>query len=209
MDAALATFPRRLIDLTEAEFDAKLARLETLPCDQKRAIDAGIADRLQQLGVGIVRQRPFDAAGRLRADQRHQRHQRLAGLPGELLVEAEVGVEEHEVGGQRLDRQFRPAACRLEADRRQLARDRLHRRMRPMQYERLGAAEIASLRQRVAERHTIVRAVAALTKGADDGRAYQQLRSLAMGWQISMEEAARRIVAMTDEEGGDDQSHRA
>ena len=38
------------------------------------------------------------------------------------------------------------------------------------------AAEIASLRQRVAERQTIVRAVAALTKGADDGRAYQQLQ---------------------------------
>jgi AmiR/NasT family two-component response regulator len=72
------------------------------------------------------------------------------------------------------------------------------------------AAEIVSLRLRVAERQTIVRAVAALTKGADDGRAYQQLRSLAMGWQISLEEAARRIVAMSDEkEGGDDQSHRA
>jgi AmiR/NasT family two-component response regulator len=74
---------------------------------------------------------------------------------------------------------------------------------------KLLAGEIASLRQRVAERQTIVRAVAALSKGSDDGRAYAQLRSLAMGWQISMEEAARRIVAMTDEEGGDDQSHRA
>ena len=30
-----------------------------------------------------------------------------------------------------------------------------------------------------------------------------------MGWQVSMEEAARRIVAMTDEDSGDDQSHRA
>jgi len=30
-----------------------------------------------------------------------------------------------------------------------------------------------------------------------------------MNWQISVEEAARRIVAMTAEEGGDDQSHRA
>ena len=30
-----------------------------------------------------------------------------------------------------------------------------------------------------------------------------------MGWQISVEEAARRIVAMTEEEDGDDQSHRA
>jgi len=81
------------------------------------------------------------------------------------------------------------------------------------------AGEIASLRQRVAERQTIVRAVAALSKGSDDERAYAQLRSLAMSWQISVEDAARRIVAMTSEEGtgeeatgeegGDDQSYRA
>jgi response regulator NasT len=74
---------------------------------------------------------------------------------------------------------------------------------------KLSAGEIASLRQRVAERQTIVRAVAALSKGAEDGQAYAQLRSLAMSWQISLEEAARRIVAMTDEDNGDDQSHRA
>jgi two-component system, response regulator / RNA-binding antiterminator len=74
---------------------------------------------------------------------------------------------------------------------------------------KLLGSEIASLRQRVAERQTIVRAVAALSKGAEDGQGYAQLRSLAMGWQVSMEEAARRIVAMTDEDGGDDQSHRA
>ncbi|MDX8500319.1 transcriptional antiterminator [Mesorhizobium sp. VK4C] len=66
------------------------------------------------------------------------------------------------------------------------------------------AGEIASLRQQ-----TIVRAVAALSKGSDDDRAYAQLRSLAMSWQISVEEAARRIVAMTEDEDGDDQSHRA
>ena len=64
-----------------------------------------------------------------------------------------------------------------------------------------------------------MRAVAALSKGSDDERAYAQLRSLAMSWQISVEDAARRIVAMTSEEGtgeeatgeegGDDQSHRA
>ena len=71
------------------------------------------------------------------------------------------------------------------------------------------AGEIASLRHRVGERQTIVRAVAALSKGGDDDRAYAQLRSLAMSWQISVEEAARRIVAMTDAEDGDDQSHRA
>lgn len=71
------------------------------------------------------------------------------------------------------------------------------------------AGEIASLRERVGERQTIVRAVAALSKGSDDDRAYAQLRSLAMSWQISVEEAARRIVAMTQAEDGDDQSHRA
>ena len=72
------------------------------------------------------------------------------------------------------------------------------------------ADEIATLSRRVAERQTIVRAVAALSKGSDDGRAYAQLRSLAMSWQISVEEAARRVVAMTsDEEGEDDQPHRA
>lgn len=71
------------------------------------------------------------------------------------------------------------------------------------------AGEIAALRQRVGERQTIVRAVAALSaQGVDDERAYGQLRSLAMSWQVSLEEAARRIVAMT-EDGGDDQSRRA
>ncbi len=69
------------------------------------------------------------------------------------------------------------------------------------------ADEIASLEKRVAERQTIVRAVTALSaQGFDDERAYAQLRSLAMSWQISLEEAARRVVAMTKEEGGDDQS---
>jgi response regulator NasT len=70
------------------------------------------------------------------------------------------------------------------------------------------AGEIAALEARVAERHMIVRAVAALSaRGMDDGRAYAQLRSLAMGWQISLEHAARRVVAMTEE--GDDRSHHA
>jgi len=70
------------------------------------------------------------------------------------------------------------------------------------------ADEIAALEARVAERQTIVRAVAALSaQGIDDGRAYGQLRSLAMSWQVSVEQAARRIVAMTEE--GDDHSHHA
>lgn len=87
------------------------------------------------------------------------------------------------------------------------------------------ADEITALQQRVAERQTIVRAVAALSsQGVDDERAYAQLRSLAMNWQVSLEDAARRVVAltdkaitekaqtdkaMTDKEGGLDQSHRA
>ena len=72
------------------------------------------------------------------------------------------------------------------------------------------ADEIAMLQARVAERQTIVRAVAALSsQGIDDERAYAQLRSLAMGWQVNLEEAARRVVAMTEKEGGIDQSHRA
>ena len=68
------------------------------------------------------------------------------------------------------------------------------------------ADEIASLETRVAERQTIVRAVAALSaQGVDDSRAYAQLRSLAMSWQVSVEQAARRIVAMSEE--GDDHSN--
>ncbi len=72
------------------------------------------------------------------------------------------------------------------------------------------AGEIAALQQRVGERQTIVRAVAALSsRGVDDEQAYGQLRSLAMSWQVNIEEAARRVVAMTAEEGVDEQSHRA
>jgi response regulator NasT len=73
---------------------------------------------------------------------------------------------------------------------------------------RRQADEIAALEMRVAERQTIVRAVAALSaQGFDDGRAYAQLRSFAMSWQVSVEQAARRIVAMTGE--GDEHSDRA
>lgn len=78
------------------------------------------------------------------------------------------------------------------------------------QARRRLADEIAALQSRVAERQTIVRAVAALcAQGVDDGRAYKQLRSLAMGWQISMEAAAGRVVAMSRQDEDDDRSHRA
>ena len=61
-------------------------------------------------------------------------------------------------------------------------------------------AEIVDLRNRVAERHTIVQAVTLLaSRGLDDEQAYAQLRALAMSWQISMEDAARRVVAWSKE----------
>jgi AmiR/NasT family two-component response regulator len=75
---------------------------------------------------------------------------------------------------------------------------------------RRHAADIASLEARVAERQTIVRAVAALgAKGVDDARAYDQLRSLAMSWQVSIEQAAQRVLAMAGEARADDRSSRA
>lgn len=83
------------------------------------------------------------------------------------------------------------------------------------------AASIDSLQARVAERHTIVRAVAALGKDGDYEQGFARLRSLAMNWQINVEEAALRVMAMTksadgaengveaEKEGGNDQRHRA
>jgi hypothetical protein len=98
------------------------------------------------LRVGIVRQSPFDTAGRFRADECNERHGRLSGRPGELLVEAEIGIEEHEVGGECRSRQLRPAFRRFEADRRELAQDRVHGRMGAMQDEGLRPAECGDAR---------------------------------------------------------------
>ncbi len=68
-------------------------------------------------------------------------------------------------------------------------------------------AEIVALRQRVAERHTIVQAVALLAaRGLDDEQAYAQLRALSMSWQISMEDAARRVVAWSREGAAGDRT---
>ena len=61
------------------------------------------------------------------------------------------------------------------------------------------ADEILTLRQRVAERQTIVRAVALLARGGSDEAAYAQLRALAMAWQETVEQAARRVVAKSGE----------
>ncbi len=71
------------------------------------------------------------------------------------------------------------------------------------------AARIETLQARVAERHTIVRAVAALARDGDHEQGFARLRSLAMGWQVSVEEAASRVTAMAEKEDGDDERHRA
>lgn len=55
---------------------------------------------------------------------------------------------------------------------------------------------IASLRARLGQRQTVVRAVAVLAaRGKSEDAAYDQLRAMAMAWRISFEDAAARIVA--------------
>lgn len=65
---------------------------------------------------------------------------------------------------------------------------------------------IDSLRRRLSQRQTVVRAVALLAaRGKTEDAAYDQLRQMAMAWRISFEEAAARIVdtAGTDREAND------
>ncbi|MBU1449177.1 ANTAR domain-containing protein [Patescibacteria group bacterium] len=70
------------------------------------------------------------------------------------------------------------------------------------------AAEITDLRGRVNARQTIVRAVAVLSaRGIDEEQAYAQLRSLAMTWRVSMEDAADQIVGWSRNGGAGEQSH--
>ncbi|WP_152046826.1 ANTAR domain-containing response regulator [Aureimonas psammosilenae] len=72
------------------------------------------------------------------------------------------------------------------------------------------AAEIAALKERVAERQTVVRAVVALSSaGTDEAQAYAQLRALAMSWQVTMEEAARRVVDLKNREASHERPRRA
>jgi AmiR/NasT family two-component response regulator len=71
------------------------------------------------------------------------------------------------------------------------------------------AARIDTLQARVAERHTIVRAVAALAKDSDYEQGFARLRSLAMGWQVNVEEAAARVMAMAEKEDDNDERHHA
>ncbi|TFF21842.1 ANTAR domain-containing protein [Jiella endophytica] len=68
---------------------------------------------------------------------------------------------------------------------------------RGFEARRALAGEVESLRARVSERQTIVRAVVALSAGGvGEERAYAQLRALAMSWQVTIEDAARRIVEL-------------
>ncbi|MCG6116534.1 MAG: ANTAR domain-containing protein [Mesorhizobium sp.] len=72
--------------------------------------------------------------------------------------------------------------------------------------------EIESLRERVAERQSIVRAVMALSSaGIGEEQAYAQLRALAMNWQVTLEAAARRVIELQGRTGGEashERSHR-
>lgn len=61
------------------------------------------------------------------------------------------------------------------------------------------AGEIESLRRRLDQRQTVVRAVALLAaRGKTEEEAYAQLRGMAMAWRISFEAAAARIVGSRD-----------
>ena len=68
------------------------------------------------------------------------------------------------------------------------------------------SAQIADLRRRLDERQTVVRAVTLLAAhGKGEAAAYDQLRQMAMAWQVSFEDAARRVVASHDrQEDGND-----
>ncbi len=72
--------------------------------------------------------------------------------------------------------------------------------------KRLGA-EISELKDRVNARQSIVKAVALLAaRGISEEQAYAQLRALAMNWQVTMEEAARRISGWSDDGGAGERS---
>lgn len=74
---------------------------------------------------------------------------------------------------------------------------------------RVGLAdEIDSLRRRLAQRQTVVQAVAILAmRGKSEDAAYEQLRSMAMAWRVSFEDAAARIVGATQDLPHDKSDH--
>lgn len=65
------------------------------------------------------------------------------------------------------------------------------------------AAEIASLRQRLSARQTVVKAVSILArKAVSQDAAYDQLRQMAMAWQMTIEAAAVQVVEHAQKPGG-------
>lgn len=69
------------------------------------------------------------------------------------------------------------------------------------------SVEIASLRMRLADRQTVVRAVMMLAaRGLNEAEAYGELRRRAMAGRETIEGAARRVVAQYADEGGLDGS---
>lgn len=70
------------------------------------------------------------------------------------------------------------------------------------------SGEIETLRRRLGQRLTVVRAVAFLAaRGKTEDEAYAQLRGMAMAWRISFEEAAERIVAGAEPGGPAESDH--
>ncbi|MGJ5620326.1 ANTAR domain-containing response regulator [Sulfitobacter sp. MF3-043] len=62
--------------------------------------------------------------------------------------------------------------------------------------------DVDSLRRRLNERQTVVRAVNFLmVSGVDEDAAYDRLRRMAMDWRINFEDAAQRVVAQHLEKG--------
>ncbi|MGB8812717.1 MAG: ANTAR domain-containing protein [Paracoccaceae bacterium] len=76
--------------------------------------------------------------------------------------------------------------------------------------QRSLGAEIADLRRRLDERQTVVQAVTLLAAmGKTEAEAYAQLRQMAMGWRITFEDAALRVVARyASGKASDDQRNR-
>jgi len=66
------------------------------------------------------------------------------------------------------------------------------------------ADSITSLRARLGQRQTVVRAVALLAaRCKSEDVAYDQLRAMAMAWRVSFEEAAERIVSKAGQQESD------
>jgi AmiR/NasT family two-component response regulator len=60
-------------------------------------------------------------------------------------------------------------------------------------------AKIAALRERISQRETIVRAISAIAgQGGDQEAGFTTLRNLAMDWQMTMEDAAKRVLVLAE-----------